>query len=315
VRVRIPVRLRIGLAERAPVIPDLTPAGAATWQDPVWGGVALQWAADRLAERGLVLDGEPEQRHVRAWSTAFRLSVRGGAVWLKSVGPGSAQEPALVGALGEWVPEHVLTPLAVDRGRRLMLLLDGGLTLREAGRASSAAAWEAMLGDYARLQVELVPHADDMVTLAVPDLRPDRLPDLAAAFLADDGWLMTGRPGGLAAEQRVRLLAGLGHYRELCGRLTDGGVPATLQHDDLHDANVFVGTRRHRFFDWGDASVAQPGRAPRAGGRRPAGRPAPAGDDLAPDPARCAPRRASRMARRRPRMGRGVPRTGHPHRA
>lgn len=37
-----------------------------------------------------------------------------------------------------------------------------------------------------------------------------------------------------------------------------GGVPPTLQHDDLHDANVFVSGNRHRFFDWGDASVAHP---------------------------------------------------------
>ena len=37
-----------------------------------------------------------------------------------------------------------------------------------------------------------------------------------------------------------------------------GGVTGSLQHDDLHDANVFVADGRHRFFDWGDASVAHP---------------------------------------------------------
>ena len=237
---------------------DLATTGVATWQDPVWRDATLQWATDRLAERGIALDGDPEQSHVRAWSTAFRLPVSGGAVWLKSVGPGSAQEPVLVAALGEWVPDHVLVPLAVDRARRLMLLPDGGATLRTAGGAASAAAWEEMLRDYAVLQVELVPRADDMVALGVPDLRPERLPDLAAKFLADDAWLMTDRPGGLAAAQRARLLAGLGRYRELCGRLADGGVPASLQHDDLHDANVFVADGRYRFFDWGDASVAHP---------------------------------------------------------
>jgi hypothetical protein len=35
-------------------------------------------------------------------------------------------------------------------------------------------------------------------------------------------------------------------------------VPPSVQHDDLHDANVFVADGRHRFFDWGDASVAHP---------------------------------------------------------
>jgi hypothetical protein len=237
---------------------DGATTGAATWQDSVWRAAALEWAGDRLAERGLALDGEPEQPHVRAWSTAFRLPVRGGAVWLKSVGPGSAQEPALVGALGEWAPEHVLVPLAVHRQRRLMLLPDGGATLREAGGASSVEAWEAMLRDYARLQIELVPHAQEMVGLGVPDARPERLPELAAELLADDEFLMLDQPEGLPSEQRDRLVAELGRYRELCGRLAASDIPASLQHDDLHDANVFVDRGRYRFFDWGDASVAHP---------------------------------------------------------
>ena len=57
---------------------------------------------------------------------------------------------------------------------------------------------------------------------------------------------------------RERIRADLGRYAELCARLADGGVPASLQHDDLHDANVFVSGNRHRFFDWGDASVSHP---------------------------------------------------------
>src|SRR4051794_39878789 len=165
------------------------------------------------------------------------MPVRGGAVWLKSVGPGSAQEPALVGALGEWVPEHVLVPLAVHRERRLMLLPDGGPTLREAGGAQSVDAWEAMLGDYAQLQVGLVPHAEAMVALGVPDLRPHRLPELVVELLADDESLLLDRPDGLPSEQRDRLVADLGRYSALCGRLAASGIPASLQHDDLHDAN------------------------------------------------------------------------------
>jgi hypothetical protein len=195
---------------------------------------------------------------VRAWSTAFRLPVRGGAVWLKSVGPGSAQEPALVQALGEWAPEHVLVPLAVHRGRRLMLLPDGGATLRAAGGAGTVRAWEAMLRDFAQLQLELVPHAEQMVGLGVPDLRPKRLPELAAELLADDESLLVGRPGGMTREVRARLGVEPGRLTEQCRRLADGGIPATVQHDDLHDANVFVGDGRYRFFDWGDASVAHP---------------------------------------------------------
>ena len=79
-----------------------------------------------------------------------------------------------------------------------------------------------------------------MLALGVPDARPDRLPELVADLLADDDALLVGRAGGLAPDVRDRVVADLGRYAELCGRLADGGIPATLQHDDLHDANVFV---------------------------------------------------------------------------
>jgi hypothetical protein len=218
----------------------------------------LAWAAEQLGRLGIAPDGEPEQPHVYAWSTALRLPVDGGAVWLKSVGPGSRHEPALAAALGDWVPHRVLVPLAVHPGRRLMLLPDGGATLRAAGGAGSAEAWEAMLGDYARLQLALVPHADELVALGVPEARLEVLPDQVRALLVDDDSLLLGERGGLAPDVRDRVVAGLSGYARACERLADLGVPATLQHDDLHDANVFVADGRHRFFDWGDAVVSHP---------------------------------------------------------
>jgi hypothetical protein len=232
--------------------------GTATWRDPSWSASALEWADVQLALAGLEPDGEPEQPHVYAWSTAFRLPVVGGAVWLKSVGPGSAHEPVLAAALGEWVPGHVLVPLAVDAERRLLLLPDGGATLRAAGGAGSAGAWEAMLRDYAQLQLELAPRAEEMLGLGVPDARPAVLPGLVEDLLADDEAQMAGHADGLAPDVRARIVADLGRYGDACRRLAGSGIPSTLQHDDLHDGNVFVELSRHRFFDWGDAVVSHP---------------------------------------------------------
>jgi hypothetical protein len=232
--------------------------GAATWTDPAWRAGAVGWAAEQLARRETQIDGEPEQPHVYAWSTALRLPVDGGAVWLKSVGPGSGHEPALAAALGDWVPDHVLVPLAIHPERRLMLLPDGGTTLRATGGAGSVEAWEAMVRDYARLQLDLVPRAEAMLRLGVPDARLEVLPALVAELLSNDEWLRLGLPGGMTVDTRDRILADLDRYSEACQRLASFGVPATLQHDDLHDANVFVSDGRPRFFDWGDAVVSHP---------------------------------------------------------
>jgi hypothetical protein len=237
---------------------DAELTGASTWRDPGWRTAALAWAADRLAEHGRSPSGRPEQVHVRPWSTAIRIPVDGGdAVWLKSVGTGSAHEPVLAEALGRWVPDRVLVPLAVEPARRLLLLPDGGGTLRGAGGGRLVEAWEAMLAGYARMQVALAGHADEMVALGVPDNRPPRLPDRVRALLEDDD-AMLADPGGIDPAVRGRLLDAMGGYAELCRALDAGPVPSSLQHDDLHDANVFVVGNRHRFFDWGDASVGHP---------------------------------------------------------
>ena len=238
---------------------DAALTGAATWTDPGWRDGALAWAADRLAERGRAPAGWPEQVHVRPWSTAIRVPTDdGGDVWLKSVGTGSAQEPVLAEALGRWAPERVLVPLAVERDRRLLLLPDGGPTLRRTGGGRIPEAWEAMLANYARLQLAVAEHADELVDAGVPDNRPLRLTGLAADLLADDDAMLAGQPDGIDPALRERLTGSLGEHAELCRALAAGPVPSSLQHDDLHDANVFVVGNGHRFFDWGDASVAHP---------------------------------------------------------
>jgi hypothetical protein len=236
-------------------VEDLT--GVATWEDPGWRAGAVEWAAGELDRLGLAPAGEPEQPHVRPWSTVVRLPVRGGAVWLKSVGSGSAQEPALLADLAGWVPGRVLPPLAVDATRRLMLLPDGGPTLR-ATAASSAAEWEAMVAAYAQLQMDLVPHVDEMLAVGVPDLRPARLPQLVRDLLEDDDAMLLDRPEGLTTAVRERIAAELATYAEDCRRLDEARIPASLQHDDLHDNNVFAGPAGLRFFDWGDATVSHP---------------------------------------------------------
>ena len=45
---------------------------------------------------------------------------------------------------------------------------------------------------------------------------------------------------------------------ELAAELAHAPIPNSIQHDDLHDGNVFVADGGHVVFDWGDACVAHP---------------------------------------------------------
>jgi aminoglycoside phosphotransferase (APT) family kinase protein len=45
---------------------------------------------------------------------------------------------------------------------------------------------------------------------------------------------------------------------ELCHELAAYDIPETIQHDDLHHANLYVHGGRMRVLDWGDASISHP---------------------------------------------------------
>ena len=47
-------------------------------------------------------------------------------------------------------------------------------------------------------------------------------------------------------------------FAELCAELASHGLPAAVQHDDLHHKNAFVDGDRLRIVDWGDASLSHP---------------------------------------------------------
>ncbi|WP_265865841.1 aminoglycoside phosphotransferase family protein [Streptomyces sp. SKN60] len=225
------------------------------WERPGWRADALGWATALLARHGLTETG-PREVRVRPWSilVRFRTGPRErDAVWFKASAPAAGFEAGLGGALAAWVPEHVMTPLAVDAARGWSLWPDGGPLLRgaldrgEAGRAN----WLTAVGQYARMQRALTPYADRMTELGVPGARTADLPRIF------DGLVETNPT--LDPDTRRALRAGRPRLLDWCAELDTFGIPDSLDHSDLHDGQVLTpAAGRFTFFDWGDAAVAHP---------------------------------------------------------
>ncbi|TNH21865.1 aminoglycoside phosphotransferase family protein [Micromonospora orduensis] len=231
---------------------------APDWSGEQWQTRARAWVDEQVTRAGRQVTGQVEAR-VRPWSLVWRVPTDGGPVWFKANNPGTAHEAVLVAALSRLAPQRVLTPIAVDPQEGWSLLPDGGESLRDVlGRDPDLKHWERALPGYAELQRATASQVDELVVLGVPDHRPEVLAGLFADLLDDHESLRIGSEGGLSVEAYDRLRAELPSYAERCRRLADIGIPATLQHDDLHDGNVFAGSDGYRFFDWGDASVAHP---------------------------------------------------------
>ncbi|MYX12323.1 aminoglycoside phosphotransferase family protein [Streptomyces sp. SID8374] len=240
-------------AENTTVDRGRFPDAVTPWEDPVWRAEALGWVTGALAAHGLVETGARRVR-LRPWSVLVRLAVAGRApVWFKAVPPGAAFEAPLSEALARWVPDHVLTPLAVEAARGWMLLPDGGPVLWEAldGQPADPGYWEEPLRRYAAMQRDLIPYDDAIEALGVPAAGPRALPELFDRLVAENT--------APAREDRVAPAALRPRVADWSEELASSGVADSLDHADLHEGQLFApAPGRYAFFDRGDALVGHP---------------------------------------------------------
>jgi hypothetical protein len=212
------------------------------WESPEFRAAAESWIrAHAPGEvRGI------EQPHVRSWATAMRVETSDGVVWFKASSAAHRQEAEATALLARVRPEALPELLASDPERGWMLTRDAGVRLRElVADERSQRRWLDVLPLYARLQRDAVPLVDELLAAGVPDRRLAALPDSFEQILG-------AIDGGDAHRHLVpRVRAG-------CERLAAFGVPETIQHDDLHDAQVFVRDGRILVTDWGDAVISHP---------------------------------------------------------
>ena len=188
---------------------------------------------------------------MRPWSTALRVPVAGGDLWFKANMQSQAYEAAVVSILGRGRPDHVPELLAVDLERGWMLMADGGDLLRDVvARERSFHRWLDVLPLYAELQIDAVRDVDAFVAAGMP-LR--RLSDLASQYTR-----LLDEARGLTQAESTRLRALQPDVQAMCDGLAALQIPETIQHDDLHDGQVFVRQDDYRFADWAESCVSHP---------------------------------------------------------
>jgi hypothetical protein len=171
---------------------------------------------------------------VRPWSIVLRVPTGDGPVWFKASAAALAHDGPVTQVLARIRPHVVLAPLALDLERGFAIFPDGGVTLRTLlEREQHPRRWVEALAVYSELQIAAAPHADELIAVGLPDRRLARIPELARDLGVDD-------------------------VEPLCEELEAFGLPESVQHDDFHDANVFVTSAGYRIFDWGDSCASHP---------------------------------------------------------
>ena len=217
------------------------------WTEPGWLAEAEAWIRERVP-----VTGELDQFHVRWWSTVIRVPTQDEDLYFKAVAPGFEFEPALTVRLFELAPDRVTPVVDADLDRAWMLMRDAGTRLRElVVKTADLRHWELALPRYAELQLAATAVADELQELDVPDARLAVLPEQLRAVLAEP-------VRGLTPAEQERAVAALPEFESLCRELAGYGIAETIQHDDLHDGQVFFARGRYVFFDWGDSCISHP---------------------------------------------------------
>jgi phosphotransferase family enzyme len=168
------------------------------------------------------------------WSTVWRVE---GGLWLKKPkGRWQFEVPLTVALASRW-PDRV--PEVVEHGDDWLLTRDAGARIGE-----EDPLWLDAVRRYVELQQGEAAHADEHVAAGVPDRRLATLPRWYDA-LADD-----------VRDETLRRFSP--RFAELCAELASHGIPETIQHDDLHQYNVYVRDGQTRIMDWGDSCVSHP---------------------------------------------------------
>jgi hypothetical protein len=205
---------------------------------------AGEWILGHVGVAGAI-----EVVHQRPWSTVLRVPIKGGGVvWFKAEAAVQRFEPRLVAALAARWPALIPEVIALDEQRAWLLIADAGTSLRTIG--SPPEAWLRVLPRYAELQKGEAQNALEHLAHGVPDLRVATWPARMAEFLTRDV--------PLAASELHALRAYAPRFTDHCEMLLAYGIPDSVQHDDLHMANVYVDGDAMRVIDWGDASISHP---------------------------------------------------------
>jgi aminoglycoside/choline kinase family phosphotransferase len=233
--------------------------GPLRWTDPDWLSSAHRWIATQLDTHGYDADGPATQPHIRPWSTAMRIPTTAGPVWFKAGTQALAHEASLTSFLATLLPEHSPRIIAVEPDQGWLLMEDLGEKLRALINAvADLRWWHQVVGIYADLQQLAARRSDELIATGIPDNRPPALKRHWEELLADTDCLMVGTADGVSREQ-LRTARGLWpRIDELCEDAGRAGLPDTVVHEDLHDANVFVNGERIIVADWGDSCIANP---------------------------------------------------------
>lgn len=228
------------------------------WEQPDWLNEVTTWVQAELDVRGWQITSPIELLHQRPWSTFAQMGTDHGTVYFKAPAPPFFEAP-LTRFLAQHRPDCTVPVLAVELDQGWVLAADAGVTVRAASpTAEQVEHWVKLLPPYAEFQMQMAAHVPEFLQMGMPDRRLAKLPGLYDELMVAHENLRVGLEPGLTTEEYERLVRLRPQLILWCEQLASYGLPETLTHEELHDANVLVNGEQYIYTDWSDSCVGHP---------------------------------------------------------
>jgi hypothetical protein len=233
----------------------------ALWEGEEWLAGLEAWLLPALEATGVRATAPVVRDRVRFWSVVARVETDAGRVWVKENAPSQAFEAALVQTVDGLVPDAVATPLAVDPGRGWLATADLGLPMWHDEAVPPVPDWVDVVQGYGAVQQVLTDHTEAVLATGVPTFpeAPDDVVAWVVSLVDRSRSLPDADPRRLDDAEVAAVDDGMPRLRDAAQRLSESGIPPSLQHNDLHLGNAF---RRPggaiAYIDLGDALWTHP---------------------------------------------------------
>ncbi len=229
------------------------------WQQENWLLGIENWATTQLHQHNIKTISRPILIHSAPWSVVYKIFTNQVPFYFKALCPVLNHEPLLTQQLFHWQPGMIQPVLEIEPDKGWMLMPEGGTTLRQVLEQNPTLNyWKKILPAYARFQQAMIPHQQELLVLGVKDRSLAVLPGLVKRLAEERQALCIGQPDGLSPADYEAFLGYLPKLKTKCEILSQFGIPETLQHDDLHDGNIFIDQNGFKFFDWAESFIAHP---------------------------------------------------------
>ena len=188
--------------------------------------------------------------HVKSFYTGATLRGRTSAGWVyfKAASPVYMRDAAITQELSCWQPARIPAPVAIDLQRGWMLTAEVvGPTLREVQQPQ---VWCGVLSLYAQLQQDAAAIHAPCPAASLYDWSIPTVAEALPAVLDESAFLLEGFPEPPGRDE-IDLWRGLlPRLLDLCATVEVDGIPASLEHCDLHSGNIRLTAKGPVFLDW-----------------------------------------------------------------